>query len=115
MGRGTSPSLGLKQKKRVQTAPAPKKQKKTTTTVPSGRLGRSRCPETSAVERTALVGWKDVSDAEVLLRKFDMDPKFGPCVGLSRMDRWNRASRLGLDPPAYLLELMDGRETPLWK
>ena len=38
------------------------------------------------------------------LREFDLTAAFGPCVGISREDRWLRAKRLGRDPP-----------TPVWK
>ncbi|XP_074561082.1 uncharacterized protein LOC141817300 [Curcuma longa] len=34
------------------------------------------------------------------LRQFDMDMRYGPCIGLSRTDRWERASAMGLNPPA---------------
>ncbi|XP_074561602.1 uncharacterized protein LOC141817880 [Curcuma longa] len=34
------------------------------------------------------------------LRQFDMDMRYGPCIGLSRADRWERASAMGLNPPA---------------
>lgn len=38
--------------------------------------------------------------AEAALRQFDLTSKFGPCVGISRLERWERAAKLGLDPPA---------------
>lgn len=34
-----------------------------------------------------------------ILRVFDMTAKYGPCVGISRLDRWKRAQKLGLEPP----------------
>ncbi|XP_042386230.1 uncharacterized protein LOC121977890 [Zingiber officinale] len=34
------------------------------------------------------------------LRQFDMDMRYGPCIGLSRTDRWERAAAMGLNPPA---------------
>jgi hypothetical protein len=36
---------------------------------------------------------------EELLRKFDLSSKFGPCIGITRMERWTRAEELGLNPP----------------
>ncbi|XP_076954889.1 uncharacterized protein LOC143629526 [Bidens hawaiensis] len=36
---------------------------------------------------------------EEVLRQFDMNMAYGPCVGMKRIDRWNRASTLGLSPP----------------
>ncbi|GBC00473.1 hypothetical protein RclHR1_03870013 [Rhizophagus clarus] len=34
-----------------------------------------------------------------LLHAFDLNYKFGPCIGLTRLERWERAHRLGLNPP----------------
>ena len=41
-----------------------------------------------------------------LLRSFDLDQQFGPCVGLSRKDRWQRAESFGLEPPAKVWSLL---------
>lgn len=35
---------------------------------------------------------------EGILRKFDLNPRFGPFVGIDRLDRWERAERFGLNP-----------------
>ncbi|KAK9288086.1 hypothetical protein L1049_016533 [Liquidambar formosana] len=36
---------------------------------------------------------------EDVLRQFDMNMAYGPCVGMSRLVRWECAHSLGLDPP----------------
>lgn len=36
---------------------------------------------------------------EELLRQFDTNMTYGPCLGLSRLDRWERAKSFGLNPP----------------
>lgn len=41
------------------------------------------------------------------LKTFDLTLRFGPCVGLSRMTRWNRAKELGLDPPQEIKMLIE--------
>ena len=41
-----------------------------------------------------------------LLRAFDLDPEFGPCVGMTRKARWERAAANGLHPPAEVLALV---------
>ncbi|KAG2428011.1 hypothetical protein HXX76_011997 [Chlamydomonas incerta] len=41
----------------------------------------------------------DLSQDEQKLRKFDLTTKFGPCAGISRLERWERASKFGLGPP----------------
>lgn len=43
---------------------------------------------------------------ETELKKFDMDATFGPCVGISRLKRWKRAEKYGLNPPLYIKELL---------
>ncbi|XP_062334009.1 DNA polymerase delta subunit 4 [Osmerus eperlanus] len=45
------------------------------------------------------------------LRQFDLDLRFGPCIGISRMQRWERASLHGLNPPEEIKELMLTRDT----
>ncbi|PWA38151.1 polymerase delta 4 [Artemisia annua] len=50
---------------------------------------------------------KENRDAnEEVLRQFDMNMVYGPCVGMKRMDRWNRASSLGLNPPENIHHLL---------
>ncbi|KAF9114019.1 DNA polymerase delta subunit 4 [Mortierella sp. AM989] len=41
----------------------------------------------------------DISDTEKFLRKFDLASKYGPCTELTRLERWERAFDLGLEPP----------------
>ncbi|CAN4107133.1 unnamed protein product [Withania somnifera] len=41
----------------------------------------------------------DYDEKEELLRQFDTSMAYGPCLGLSRVDRWERAKTLGLNPP----------------
>jgi len=41
------------------------------------------------------------------LKAFDLDVRFGPCVGLQRSMRWDRARNLSLDPPPRIKELLE--------
>mmetsp|Transcript_909 Transcript_909/g.1975 ORF Transcript_909/g.1975 Transcript_909/m.1975 type:complete len:130 (+) Transcript_909:1324-1713(+) len=41
-----------------------------------------------------------------MLRMFDLDPKYGPFVGITRMQRWTRAKLAGLDPPKEVHHLL---------
>ena len=50
--------------------------------------------------------WTDASDNEILLRKFDLDITYGPCGGLSRKARWQRAQQLQLDPPQHVWDIL---------
>eukprot|EP00043_Microstomoeca_roanoka_P015808 m.158627 g.158627 ORF g.158627 m.158627 type:complete len:173 (+) comp16335_c8_seq3:169-687(+) len=42
-----------------------------------------------------------------VLRSFDLDPDFGPCIGISRMERWVRAQAFGLDPPENVRRILE--------
>eukprot|EP00123_Amoebidium_parasiticum_P000927 comp11869_c0_seq1/m.6506 comp11869_c0_seq1/g.6506 ORF comp11869_c0_seq1/g.6506 comp11869_c0_seq1/m.6506 type:complete len:115 (-) comp11869_c0_seq1:461-805(-) len=47
------------------------------------------------------------SEAELLvLRSFDLDMTFGPCVGVPRADRWKRAEKYGLNPPEEVMNII---------
>ncbi|KAL5231484.1 hypothetical protein ABZP36_030260 [Zizania latifolia] len=45
-------------------------------------------------------------EEEELLRRFDMDMTYGPCIGITRLQRWERAAAMGLCPPPRLRELL---------
>jgi len=49
-------------------------------------------------------------DDEGILRSFDLDTTYGPCIGVTRRERWNRARSLGLSPPARVLRVLDRRQ-----
>ncbi|XP_072614599.1 DNA polymerase delta subunit 4 isoform X1 [Vulpes vulpes] len=41
-----------------------------------------------------------VDEAELeLLRQFDLAWQYGPCTGITRLQRWHRAEQMGLEPP----------------
>ncbi|XP_062411120.1 DNA polymerase delta subunit 4 [Sardina pilchardus] len=44
------------------------------------------------------------------LKNFDLDWRFGPCTGISRLQRWEQALLHGLDPPQEIRELLLSRE-----
>uniref|UniRef100_A0A8D0BTN5 DNA polymerase delta 4, accessory subunit n=1 Tax=Salvator merianae TaxID=96440 RepID=A0A8D0BTN5_SALMN len=41
-----------------------------------------------------------------LLKQFDLSWQYGPCTGLTRLQRWERADSLGLDPPIIVRDLL---------
>lgn len=60
----------------------------------------------------------DIDDIEEVLRQFDMNMNYGPCIGVPRLERWERASKLGLDPPQQVkvfLERAGGVSDCLWE
>ena len=60
---------------------------------------------TNAKNKTKNQKSNDVDNLELLLEEFDADYRFGPFVGITRLQRWKNAERLGLDPP---------RDIPRW-
>ncbi|KAI3328006.1 hypothetical protein HD806DRAFT_345508 [Xylariaceae sp. AK1471] len=56
--------------------------------------------------RTKRVHQEDLTLAEKILRYWDVSSQYGPCVGISRMRRWQRADRLSLNPPIEVLAVL---------
>ncbi|XP_059190353.1 DNA polymerase delta subunit 4 [Centropristis striata] len=55
---------------------------------------------------------KTVRDEELhRLRQFDLDWRFGPCTGISRLERWERAKLHGLSPPEEIRDLLQQTHT----
>ncbi|KAI0384807.1 DNA polymerase delta, subunit 4-domain-containing protein [Hypomontagnella monticulosa] len=48
----------------------------------------------------------DLTVAEKVLRYWDVSSQYGPCVGVTRMKRWKRAEKLGLNPPLEVLAVL---------
>eukprot|EP01056_Protomagalhaensia_sp_Gyna25_P000391 Protomagalhaensia_sp_Gyna_25__390@NODE_1185_length_2087_cov_4_384766_g942_i0_p2_GENE_NODE_1185_length_2087_cov_4_384766_g942_i0NODE_1185_length_2087_cov_4_384766_g942_i0_p2_ORF_typecomplete_len162_score18_74DNA_pol_delta_4/PF04081_13/4_6e17_NODE_1185_length_2087_cov_4_384766_g942_i012181703 len=47
-------------------------------------------------------------EGEIILKRFDLDPTYGPSRGLTRTQRYERACRLGLQPPPIVREILAG-------
>ncbi|KAI0730457.1 DNA polymerase delta, subunit 4-domain-containing protein [Earliella scabrosa] len=45
-----------------------------------------------------------------ILRVFDLSYQYGPCVGISRLQRWERAEALGLNPPPEVKAILMTKE-----
>lgn len=52
------------------------------------------------------LGDDSLTAEERQLRQFDLDKRYGPCVGMTRTERWRRAEELGLSPPPAVLALL---------
>lgn len=48
-----------------------------------------------------------VSEIDKKLRIWDLTGRFGPCSGMTRLERWERAERFGLDPPQEIKQILD--------
>jgi len=49
---------------------------------------------------------KDESKVYRMLRVFDLSYEYGPCIGMSRLERWERAEAMGLEPPSEVREIL---------
>ncbi|KII86053.1 hypothetical protein PLICRDRAFT_31554 [Plicaturopsis crispa FD-325 SS-3] len=45
-----------------------------------------------------------------ILRVFDLSDEYGPCIGVTRMQRWERANALGLNPPSEVREILSTKQ-----
>ncbi|RXK41422.1 hypothetical protein M231_01328 [Tremella mesenterica] len=50
-----------------------------------------------------------------ILRVFDMTSKYGPCVGMTRLQRWERANKWGLNPPPEIRAILTSVEDPTYR
>lgn len=41
-----------------------------------------------------------------LLRQFDLAWQYGPCTGITRLQRWHRAEQMGLKPPPEVHQVL---------
>ncbi|KAF9430959.1 hypothetical protein BGZ94_001303 [Podila epigama] len=60
---------------------------------------------------------EELGTMEKDLRQFDLASKYGPCTDLTRLERWERASLLGLNPPQDIKEALlknSAWNTPLY-
>lgn len=44
-----------------------------------------------------------------LLRQFDLAWQYGPCTGITRLQRWRRAEQMGLKPPLEVYQVLKTR------
>ncbi|CAN4090958.1 unnamed protein product [Withania somnifera] len=67
----------------------------------------SNVTQPSALISHGVLDLQDNYDQNVeVLRQFDMNMVYGPCLGMSRLDRWERAKKLGLNPPTDVERLL---------
>ncbi|XP_030534962.1 uncharacterized protein LOC115744028 [Rhodamnia argentea] len=94
------------------------KQKKNTKSTSSNKGSSKRSPTASTssdvTQPPALISHGsldlkgDHDHAEEVLRQFDMNMAYGPCLGMTRLSRWERAQKLGLNPPNEVEILLKG-------
>lgn len=47
---------------------------------------------------------------ETILRDFDMTGKYGPCVGITRLERFNRAKKMKMAPPVIVGQILETQQ-----
>ncbi|OVA18382.1 DNA polymerase delta [Macleaya cordata] len=55
----------------------------------------------------------DYDESEEMLRQFDMNMAYGPCIGMTRLARWERANNLGMNPPKEIESFLKGGKVGL--
>ncbi|KAJ8043145.1 DNA polymerase delta subunit 4 [Holothuria leucospilota] len=64
---------------------------------------------------------KQRSEDLKILKEFDLNWEYGPCAGITRLERWERAEKHDLNPPADVKDLILGHQDEddylhcLWK
>ncbi|KPV71654.1 uncharacterized protein RHOBADRAFT_47609 [Rhodotorula graminis WP1] len=48
----------------------------------------------------------EMDDIEIILRVFDAEEEYGPCSRISRLERFERAQKLGLNPDPEIGEIL---------
>ncbi|KAK6967937.1 DNA polymerase delta subunit 4 [Biomphalaria glabrata] len=82
------------------------KRKKTTSTTRSrctSKLTKKESPASTCSKKS-----KESQDTKdlTLLKSFDLTLEYGPCIGITRMERWKRAEKHGLNPPVIVKEII---------
>ncbi|OIT30476.1 PREDICTED: uncharacterized protein LOC109209943 [Nicotiana attenuata] len=91
--------------------------KKSTTPKNAAAIGSDVTQPPALISHGSLDLKDDYDLNEEALRQFDMNMTYGPCLGMSRLDRWERAKKLGLNPPTDVERLLRSskvRNESLW-
>ncbi|XP_035690807.1 DNA polymerase delta subunit 4-like [Branchiostoma floridae] len=62
----------------------------------------SQAPAQSTSDAAVLQRQTDIQ----LLKQFDLNPDYGPSIGITRLERWERAEKFGLTPPEDVRDLI---------
>ncbi|KAJ7254640.1 DNA polymerase delta, subunit 4-domain-containing protein [Mycena haematopus] len=57
-----------------------------------------------------LIHAEDQDKFHEILRAFDLSYEYGPCIGVTRLERWERATALGLNPPMEIHDILTSRQ-----
>ncbi|XP_073129879.1 uncharacterized protein [Henckelia pumila] len=96
----------FKQQKRKAGIAKPPSSKKTPRSKASASCGSDVVQPPALVSHGSFDLRDEYDGKEDVLRQFDMNMAYGPCLGMSRLDRWKRANALGLKPPEEIGRLL---------
>lgn len=71
-----------------------------------------------SLEGMELLHCEGQSKVETILKLFDLEADYGPAAGLTRMERWERASKWGLNPPQAVYDILmtiEGEKEPKYR
>ncbi|KAK9326389.1 DNA polymerase delta, subunit 4-domain-containing protein [Lipomyces orientalis] len=65
---------------------------------------------TQKVNIASPIHQQGVSTVVRILKNFDLTAAYGPTVGMTRLQRWQRAEKLGLNPPEVVYKILTSKE-----
>ncbi|CAO3635225.1 unnamed protein product [Cunninghamella echinulata] len=83
-----------------------KKRENDSTTTKNSKMDADGILMTLSSPKLIEIHQDHLSSIDKMLRSFDLDYKYGPCIGMSRLDRWERAFYLGLNPPNRIKNIL---------
>ncbi|KAF5198120.1 polymerase delta [Thalictrum thalictroides] len=104
-GRGGGLGVVYRQKKKSSGGGAVSK-KASSTTTKNKKSSTTFGSDVTQPKASSLDLKDDYDEQEEVLRQFDMNMAYGPCIGLTRLARWERANKLGLNPPEHIEGLL---------
>lgn len=83
--------------------------RKTQTAKPSRDDPKSSAPkhQKTRQKKQNLVAKGTAKEVIEELRQWDLAIRYGPCIGMTRLFRWERAKLLGLNPPQRIRDLVE--------
>merc|ERR1712216_1047245 len=103
--------VGMQKKNIDQTFPSKRK----AAAAAAGKSKKEKTVDGSQLSVEATQACSDNFDAasQKILHEFDLTLKYGPTLGITRSERWDRAARLGMDPPEEVKSILDTLEGEL--
>ncbi|XP_071849421.1 DNA polymerase delta subunit 4-like [Apostichopus japonicus] len=93
--------------------------KKITSKYFKGTLNENSVNDATDLSQTRTLKRKEAD--MTLLKEFDLNWEYGPCTGITRLERWERAERHNLNPPKDVKQLIQNHQEDedylqsLWK